>query len=1074
MPHKRPISGLKAGFSLLQLSIILLVGGMILAATLPGGDEAGTLAKIRITQERMQKIEEATEQFMLANQRRPNVASITAPPFSAQYGVEDTPPTTVWMVGNFFQQTYRNLFPTITQASNVITVANSNGVNKGDIVSGTYVPISQVLGVSSGTQFTISEMATASGASASVQIRSPVVAGAVPVKTLGLPDEYMFDGFGRRLIYMVDQRTTISNMCLDLQAKHESGVVSLSSSSDFSADTFDHTMWALMSQGPDGQGATSMQGVELTNRIKTGNTDPDSLNNAFYDGSEDYSFNPKGLVSKDPTATFDDIVWVNQATKNTCAITKPYKDFYIGGSSLYVKYNATAFGDINGDGYQDMIFSQTSPTSSTFNNNSSTYAVYGSKTGWPTENANTSYPSTSYFVKTTSALSHTFFIRNSSSAGTSNRIGEAIAVGDVNGDGVDDFILANRDPRYTFMLVFGKRNGLRNMDTIASTGFTSPTDGIFISYRSNSTINPNGTGIFEPSLLATTNLAEPAWPVISDFNGDGIADIALPFDTGSGLGIGVIYGKTSSWSDITLSTAFFDGTNGVYFKVATPNETNGEISYGPYHESLNNKSMAACDVNGDGYKDLIIPGASMSTLNGASPHISVAGHSTWYATVTPSMPGDLLLGVVTRPTGSGYYLSYFNTLAEVDSGTIRQIVAYRVVPSADTASATFYTNSGSNQATSILRIRGANPYHPFDLYSSHNSSGNATTFTAPSVTTTADGDIVLYTLSTNSNQALTGTPSSTTLIENYAPASTARTSIYSKTQASAGATGTGVYTVSTSKNGVGYTIAIRKANDLTQRVYLVLGASSWTNSSGLIDPSTSPMLEFPTSTLPPANYQLRTVACKDINNDGYDDVIMYLKNTTTTQEYLYVYFGRATPATTDMDADFDIRFDLTSGGPTLQYPDKNPYITFGDLNNDGRKDIIINRPNDSYSSSANPMRYPYNSSGTYNGTTSGGRGIAYVLFQPESWGTTPGLKRGFFDYDLTGAQGLTIGNSNGTYLTIDSDAADMNNDGKDDLLIGGYYHYVIFGKSKWPGVYNTYCDYSYTTAWNCDTQASYK
>ena len=82
---------MRSGFSLIQLSIILAVGGLVVAGSLPGGE--AELGKTRLTMERMQKIEAATQQFMARNQRRPYPADLTAGFGSASYGVEITPPT---------------------------------------------------------------------------------------------------------------------------------------------------------------------------------------------------------------------------------------------------------------------------------------------------------------------------------------------------------------------------------------------------------------------------------------------------------------------------------------------------------------------------------------------------------------------------------------------------------------------------------------------------------------------------------------------------------------------------------------------------------------------------------------------------------------------------------------------------------------------------------------------------------------------------------------------------------------------------------------------------------------------
>ncbi|MEQ1704834.1 MAG: hypothetical protein ABL867_02530, partial [Rickettsiales bacterium] len=61
----------KQGFSLIQVSMIVAVAGILLASVIPGGDLGSTIEKDQITRDRMEKIEEATQNFMAANLRRP-------------------------------------------------------------------------------------------------------------------------------------------------------------------------------------------------------------------------------------------------------------------------------------------------------------------------------------------------------------------------------------------------------------------------------------------------------------------------------------------------------------------------------------------------------------------------------------------------------------------------------------------------------------------------------------------------------------------------------------------------------------------------------------------------------------------------------------------------------------------------------------------------------------------------------------------------------------------------------------------------------------------------------------------
>src|SRR5690242_8346084 len=46
---------------------------------------------------------------------------------------------------------------------------------------------------------------------------SYVVGGTIPTKTLNISDDYAFDGWGRRMTYVVDTRATKASTCYTLQ-----------------------------------------------------------------------------------------------------------------------------------------------------------------------------------------------------------------------------------------------------------------------------------------------------------------------------------------------------------------------------------------------------------------------------------------------------------------------------------------------------------------------------------------------------------------------------------------------------------------------------------------------------------------------------------------------------------------------------------------------------------------------------------------------------------------------------------------------------------------------------------------
>ncbi len=245
----------------------------------------------------------------------------------------------------------------------------------------------------------------------------------------------------------------------------------------------------------------------------------------------------------------------------------------------YSGYSVNSAGDVNGDGYDDVIigarWADVAGESTTYGTAGESYLVFGKAGGW----------STSMELSTLDGTNGVCLAGAAQSGQAGFSVGGG---GDVNGDGYDDVIIgapyANK-----FYVVFGKANGwLASMDLAALDG----TDGFCVTgnyvsprYSENLGYSVSGAG---------------------DVNGDGCDDLIIgasaayysqtTYDAGQSY---VVFGKSSGWSSA--------------FSVSTLNGQNGFCFQGYDKEGyLGSSVSAAGDFNGDGFDDLIIGSSGWS------------------------------------------------------------------------------------------------------------------------------------------------------------------------------------------------------------------------------------------------------------------------------------------------------------------------------------------------------------------------------------------------------------------------------------------------------------------------------
>jgi Bacterial Ig domain/RTX calcium-binding nonapeptide repeat (4 copies)/FG-GAP repeat len=238
-------------------------------------------------------------------------------------------------------------------------------------------------------------------------------------------------------------------------------------------------------------------------------------------------------------------------------------------------------GDINGDGFDDLIIGARYADPNGQPGAGSSYVVFGTKSGFGTS------------LNFSDLNGSNGFVINGINA--NDRSGTSVSnAGDINGDGFDDLIIGARyaDPNGQFYagssyVVFGTKSGLSaSLDLWSLNG----SNGFVI----------NGINAFDFSGTSVSNAG--------DINGDGFNDLIIGADGAFLYGVFsagssyVVFG-TNSGFNASLDVSSLNGSNGFVI--------NGINAF----DRLGNSVSSAGDINGDGFDDLII-GASGASPNG--------------------------------------------------------------------------------------------------------------------------------------------------------------------------------------------------------------------------------------------------------------------------------------------------------------------------------------------------------------------------------------------------------------------------------------------------------------------------
>jgi prepilin-type N-terminal cleavage/methylation domain-containing protein len=462
------------------------------------------------------------------------------------------------------------------------------------------------------------------------------VEGAVPVRTLHLPDEFQFDGWGRKFAYAVwtpltAKATSTSSPAafINYGVTPNCGGITVENAGHGTRSTA--AAYALVSFGPDGHGGYTKSGA----RYNAGVSNVDEDTNSHYNSSGSDTGYLATYVEKeygnyagdgDSTHPFAHMV----RFKERWQMQDAYDTYNPTGSACTLGFVIEAtqsiggvaamtltVGDVNGDGIPDLIIGMP--------NIGFVYVVFGTKSG---------FPDPLYL----NAL-------NGSNGFVLNVGNGSIAVGDINNDGYNDIIIGSPNVLASGVwygsvyVIFGgptEKNG---------TAWTACT------YASPCTVNAtflNGGGTAVNGFELDGNLAEGDNHVpneflfagssvaVGDVNGDGIPDIIIgaPSATTNGNNdagaIYVVFGGATkkdgtAWAeDQTLNSTLLNGTNGAEFD-------GGAADVGSSSQNGVGQVVAVGDVNGDGTADIITSEANSSL----GRYYAVFGHTgAWSSTPT--------------------------------------------------------------------------------------------------------------------------------------------------------------------------------------------------------------------------------------------------------------------------------------------------------------------------------------------------------------------------------------------------------------------------------------------------------